>query len=255
MELAFQRYIYYNVYTIGAKMEADAKSYEEVSGPQIEAGSRFIDGLNLSLGDKVLDIGCGTGHLTKYIAEIVGPEGQAVGIDPDAERIKIAQEKSKEVSNLQFHVGSSVTGFPRDNEPYYDVHISTHAFHWVPDDEKIIYIQQAYQCLKPGGRLAIWCVAGSQSGNKAAKVGFHSLPQEGYRDLFQKVALFENVVVQQPLYGYRYKSFEEFKRWFKATSHREPEDHPRFIEKFVTVDDNGQVTCKVACISITANKN
>ncbi|CAB4002507.1 methyltransferase domain-containing [Paramuricea clavata] len=138
-------------------MEADknAKSYDEVSSPQIEAGSQFIRELNLSLGDKVLDMGCGTGHLTKYIADIVGPDGQAVGIDPDAERIKIAEGKSKEVSNLQFCVGSSAIGFPHDNEPYYDVHISTHAFHWVPDDEKRVYIQKAHRCLKAGGKLAI----------------------------------------------------------------------------------------------------
>ena len=120
-----------------------------MSRPQIEAGSRFIRDFNLSLGDKVLDMGCGTGHLTKYIADIVGPDGLAVGIDPDAERIKIAQEKTKEVSNLQFYVGSSAIGFAHNNKPYYDVHISTNAFHWVPDDEKQIYIQKAYQCKKP----------------------------------------------------------------------------------------------------------
>ena len=111
-----------------------AKVYDEVSELQIEVGKRFIRNLNLLLGDKVLDMGCGTGHLTKYIADIVGPDGLAVGIDPDAERIKIAQEKTKDVSNLQFYLGSSAVGFPHDNEPYCDVHISTSAFHWVPYD-------------------------------------------------------------------------------------------------------------------------
>jgi SAM-dependent methyltransferase len=95
-------------------------------------------------------MGCGTGHLTKYIADIVGPGGQAVGIDPDAERIKIAEEKYKAVGNLQFCVGSSAIGFPNANKPYCDVHISTNAYHWVPDDEKRIYIQKAHQYLKAG---------------------------------------------------------------------------------------------------------
>jgi ubiquinone/menaquinone biosynthesis C-methylase UbiE len=236
-------------------MEANAKSYDEVSGPQIEAGSRFIDGLNLSLGDKVLDMGCGTGHLTKYIAEIVGPEGQAVGIDPDAERIKIAQEKSKEVSNLQFHVGSSATGFPRDNEPYYDVHISTNSFHWVPDEEKRIYIHKAYQCLKPGGRLAIWCPAKSAMDDeegKKASLDLHS--REGYQDMFHKIDLFKNVSVEQVLYPYRLKSFEEFRRWVKASAHKDPEDVPS-IMKFVSTDNDGQVTCNLPCIAIKACKD
>jgi ubiquinone/menaquinone biosynthesis C-methylase UbiE len=238
-------------------MEADttAKAYDEHSGPQIEAGSQFIRELNLSLGDKVLDMGCGTGHLTKYIADIVGPDGQAVGIDPDVERIKIAEEKYKEVANLQFYVGSSVTGFPNDTEPYYDVHISTHAFHWVPDDEKRIYIQKAYQCLKAGGKLAIWCAAKVPNLEKVE--GVHTLTQEGYRDMFQEVGLFSNVVVDRPIYPYRYESFEEFKRWFKATARQdlEPDKHAYLVKKLVTTEDDGQVTCKVPCIRVAACKN
>jgi ubiquinone/menaquinone biosynthesis C-methylase UbiE len=238
-------------------METDttAKAYDEHSGPQIEAGSQFIRALNLSLGDKVLDMGCGTGHLTKYIADIVGPDGQAVGIDPDAERIKIAEEKSKGANNLQFYVGSSAIGFPNDNEPYYDVHISTHTFHWVPDDEKRVYIQKAHQCLKAGGKLAIWCASKIPSEEKVE--GVHTLTQEGYRGMFQEVGLFNNVVVDKPIHPYRYESFEEFKRWLKASTRQdmEPDNYPEFIKKCVTIENDGQVTCKIPCISITACKN
>ena len=200
-------------------------------------------------------MGCGTGHLTKYIADIVGPDGQAIGIDPDAERIKIAEKKSEEVSNLQFYVGSSATGFPHDNEPYYDVHISTNVFQWVPHDEKRIYIQKAHQCLKPGGRLAIWCTAKVFSDDEAGKVGCHSLTREGYRDCFQEIGLFNDVVVDQTMYSYRYKSFEEFKRWFKATFHKDLHDYLKFTKKHVTSEDDGQITCKEPYISITARKN
>jgi ubiquinone/menaquinone biosynthesis C-methylase UbiE len=236
-------------------MEADAKAYDEVSGPQIEEGIRFIDGLNLSLGDKVLDMGCGTGHITKYIAEIVGPEGQAVGIDPDAERIKIAQEKFKEIGNLQFYVGSSVTGFPHDNEPYYDVHISTNSFHWVPDDEKRIYIQKAYQCLKPGGRLAIWCAAKSASDDEARKGSFYTHSREGYQDMFHKIGLFKNALVDQPMSPNRFESLEEFKRWFKASTHKDADDYPKVIEAFLSTNDDGHVIFDLPCISIRARKD
>ena len=240
---------------IRTKMEADARAYDEVSGPQIESGVSFIDDLELHPGDKVLDMGCGTGHLTKYIADIVGPDGQAVGVDPDAERIKIAGEKSKEVSNLQFYVGSSAIGFPHDNEPYYDFHISTSAFHWVSYEEKVIYIQKAYQCLKLGGRLAIWCSAAKFSDDEAAKAGLFSLTQEDYRDLFQKTGLFKNVLVEQRIFPYRFKSFDEFKRWFKASAHKDAIDYPNFIEKFVTMEGDGQVTFILPRVSITACKS
>ena len=236
-------------------MEADAKAYDKVSGLQIEAGSRFIRDLNLSLGDKVLDMGCGTGHLTKYIADIVGPDGLAIGVDPDAERIKIAQEKSKDVSNLQFYLGSSAIGFPHDNEPYYDVHISTSAFHWVPYEEKVIYIQKAYQCLKPGGRLAIWCSSAKLSDDEAVTASVYSLNEEGYRDLFQKMGLFENVLVEQRIFPYRFKSFEEYKQWFKGTIHKDANDYRNFIKKYVTMEGDGQVTYILPRVSITACKS
>ena len=117
----------------------------------------------------MLDMGCGTGNVIKYIADIVGSGGQVVGI-------KIATEKYKDVSHLEFHVGNSVTGFPHDNEPYYDVLISTDAFHWFPNDQKKLFIQKAYQSLKPEGKLAILC------GDKASK---------GFSDYTQSLGLYE----------------------------------------------------------------
>ena len=34
-------------------------------------------------GDAILDLGCGTGELSAYLAELVGAEGKVVGVDPD----------------------------------------------------------------------------------------------------------------------------------------------------------------------------
>ena len=234
-------------------MEEDARAYEELSGPQIESGSKFIRNLNLSLGNKVLDMGCGTGHLTKYIADIVGPNGLAVGVDPDVERIQIAEKKSKEVSNLQFYEGSSAIGFPHDNEPYYDVHISTHSFHWILYEEKIIYLQKAHQCLKRGRRLAIFC--GRKIPKDEPGPDFYPLTHEGYQNLFQELGLFSNVVVENIMQALRFKSFDEFKRWSKASSHQDKGDHSEFFKKYgSTSDDDGQVIFKLPYVSITACK-
>ena len=127
-------------------MDVDAKSYGELNKPQYDSSIEFIkEFIHFSEGDKVLDMGCGTGDITKYIADIVGSKGEVVGVDPDDERIKIGKENFKEVSNLHFHVGSALIGFPREGEAYYDVHITTHAFHWFPVDQKKLYIQKAYQ--------------------------------------------------------------------------------------------------------------
>ena len=234
-------------------MEYNAWAYDELSKPQIEAGCKFINELNLSVGNKVLDMGCGTGNITKYVADIVGSDGQVVGIDPDVARIKIAKEKYKEVNNLQFHVGSSVTGFPHDNEPYYDVHISTAAFHWVPNEEKPIYIQKAYESLKPGGRLAISCP--ELVPNVHVKISDrYPLTQDGYCKIIQDVGLFTNVVTNRIIHPYRFKTFEELKQWFKASTHHDFNELDGEELEFIIKDDDGSGIYKMPRIAITASK-
>jgi SAM-dependent methyltransferase len=71
-----------------------AATYEEVSIRQFENGKQLVSALNISSGERVLDIGAGTGRLAAYVAKIVGPSGCVVGIDPLPLRIKIAQSKA-----------------------------------------------------------------------------------------------------------------------------------------------------------------
>src|SRR3990170_7051836 len=48
----------------------------------------------LKPGERVLDVGCGTGVLTCFAAKFVGEKGQAVGIDPATKMISIAKENA-----------------------------------------------------------------------------------------------------------------------------------------------------------------
>lgn len=47
--------------------------------------------VNLSEGIKCLDVGCGGGFVTALMANIVGPEGEVVGVDADEEILKLAR--------------------------------------------------------------------------------------------------------------------------------------------------------------------
>ena len=227
-------------------------AYNKLSGPQIEAAVQFIRKLNLSAGDKVLDMGCGTGHVSKHIADIVGPDGLVIGVDPDAERIKIAKENYKAVSNLQFYVGDSVTGFPHDNEPYYDVHVSSFVFHWVPESEKGIYIQKANQCLHHGGKLVIWCTA--KAPNDIKIPAFHSYTKEGYDALLQQLGTFKDIVIDSMVHSFRFESLEAFKQWLMTSNHQDADEHPAFMKTFVTSEDDGRTSFNAPLFFIRACK-
>ena len=58
-------------------------------------------------GGRVLDIGCGFGDTTQQLAELVGPEGEAVGIDAAERFIEKSNEEAAEagVENVRFMVG------------------------------------------------------------------------------------------------------------------------------------------------------
>ena len=63
----------------------------------------MIKALNISKGDKILDIGCGGGHLIEDIAKSVGQEGKAIGIDPSSSQINSAEELCSELDNTLFY--------------------------------------------------------------------------------------------------------------------------------------------------------
>ena len=90
-----------------------ALGYKQTS-PSIQKvdGETFIEmDVCPQVGDAILDLGCGTGELSAYLADLVGPEGKVVGVDPDKERILVAQQSYGDVKNLSFLEGSA-SNFP-----------------------------------------------------------------------------------------------------------------------------------------------
>ena len=93
-------------------------------------------------------MGCGTGRLCMVLTERMSDGGKVLGIDPDAERIGVANKGRKDtMTNLRFAVGSDQT-FPEDQ---YNAVVSTHVIHWIKD--KGATFKRVYDYLKPGGSL------------------------------------------------------------------------------------------------------
>jgi SAM-dependent methyltransferase len=130
-----------------------AETYDRLSDSQFEGGKRLVERLGLHGGERVLDVGCGTGRLARYIAERVGPVGSVVGIDPLAERIAVARANA---GSLSFEVGQAedLSAFASET---FDAVCMSAVFHWVSDKPRAL--SEIRRVLRPGGRLGVTTLA------------------------------------------------------------------------------------------------
>jgi ubiquinone/menaquinone biosynthesis C-methylase UbiE len=108
----------------------------------------------LQPGEKVLDVGCGTGTLAIEVQQRVGATGRAFGVDPGAQQIARARSKAARRNlPIDFKVGViEHLDFP---DQTFDVVLSTLMMHHLPDDLKRQGLSEIARVLKPGGRLVI----------------------------------------------------------------------------------------------------
>jgi len=101
--------------------------------------------------DAILDLGCGTGELSAYLAELVGAEGKVVGVDPDKERIQLARETHHQVKNLSFLEGCALT-FPQIGLEPCDIIFSNYALHFMKNKQQVF--NNLFTSLKAGEKIA-----------------------------------------------------------------------------------------------------
>jgi ubiquinone/menaquinone biosynthesis C-methylase UbiE len=101
-------------------------------------------------GDKVLDVGCGTGNLTLTAGRTAGSSGAAYGIDASPEMIGVARKKARRTgAETVFDVGLiEKLAF---HDATFDVVISRLVIHHLPDDLKRQGFAEILRVLKPGG--------------------------------------------------------------------------------------------------------
>lgn len=152
-----------------------AEKYEELSSDrQFKQGKWLIEELNLVPEERVLDVGCGTGLLAEHVADIVGPSGFVVGVDPLPLRIAIANRKAK--SNLVFRVGNAydLTEF---GENSFDAVYLNAVFHWLAEKEEPL--QHIRRVLKSGGRLGL-TTGSKEHPNRLLQIRREILSKEPY---------------------------------------------------------------------------
>jgi arsenite methyltransferase len=149
-----------------------ATTYEQVSFRQFRHGKVLIAALAPKPGERVLDVGCGTGRLGDYVASLVAPGGKVVGIDPLPLRIEIAAAKNP---RFEASVGRA-EDLSRFADESFDVVYLNSVFHWIADKPKALC--EARRVLKPGGRLGVNS-ANAQRPHQSAALVREAVLEEG----------------------------------------------------------------------------
>ena len=123
-------------------MKWDANFYQEKHGFVAEYGKSLLEYVNLGAGQKILDLGCGTGALTK---ELAAQGADVTGVDFSEAMI----EKAKVLyPDLTFQVENAIC-LPYEN--VFDTVFSNAVFHLILDHRKLL--QSIKRALKEKGFL------------------------------------------------------------------------------------------------------
>ena len=133
-----------------ARLEHRAKSEDEA-----RARAEYLSLLELVPGQRVLDVGCGSGVVARDAARRVQPNGHVVGIDPSPALIDAAQEltdASEVAGRVSFQVGDCRALSVRDG--CFDAAVAATVLTHVPDAQRAVL--EMIRVVRPGGRVGVF---------------------------------------------------------------------------------------------------
>lgn len=123
---------------------------------RIQPPSQLIDRSGIKKGMRVLDLGCGSGAFSPFIARVVGDKGEvyALDIQPDMLRQlknKLSKLENAKMKNIELFEGSACELPFKDNS--LDVVIMVTVLQEIPDSKRALH--EVRRVLRPGGFLAV----------------------------------------------------------------------------------------------------
>jgi ubiquinone/menaquinone biosynthesis C-methylase UbiE len=122
------------------------------AGRRRGAYTRLVELSGARPGDRVLDVGCGTGYLTRLVAKAVGPGGKSVGVDPSPGLIEYARKKSHGAA-CAYETG--VAEALQAPDASFDVVVTSLAIHHIPAELRPAAMGEMFRVLRPGGLLLL----------------------------------------------------------------------------------------------------
>lgn len=122
----------------------------------LQPADQIIERSGIEEGMRVLELGCGSGAYTTFVARAVGAEGAVATLDIQAAMLaqlerKLDQPENRDIQNVSLHEGAA-TALPFDGASFDLVYAIT-VMPEIPDQERAW--AEVRRVLKPGGILAV----------------------------------------------------------------------------------------------------
>jgi trans-aconitate 2-methyltransferase len=209
-------------------MSRDAWNSEQYGRFAAERRQPFLDLLALLHpipGGHAVDLGCGTGELTRALHERLGAT-ETLGIDSSP--AMLAKSAAFAGKGVRFETGDIAAFAPTRA---FDLVFSNAAIHWVPDHSDLI--ARLTRCVAPNGQLAFQVpanfdhpshvaaeeTAGEEPFRSALAGSAHPrnvLPPEAYSALLDRLG-YSDQTVRLQVYGHHLESREEVVEWVKGS--------------------------------------
>ena len=123
---------------------------------KMQSPEKVIQRSGIQKGMQVLEVGCGSGAITTFVARAVGNKGNVHALDIQPKMLqqlenKLSQPENRDITNIKL-IESSAYDLPFDGNSLDLVFMIT-VFGEIPDQNKAL--QEIKRVLKPGGILAI----------------------------------------------------------------------------------------------------
>jgi len=129
----------------------------------------LVEAAGLRMGERVLDLACGTGVVTRLLPDKVGASGRIAGLDFSSAMLATASAATQ--NPLIEYVEASALSMPFPNASF-DAVVCQQGFQFFPD--KPAALREIRRVLVPGGRmaLAVWRSSEHAPGFRALEVAF-----------------------------------------------------------------------------------
>lgn len=152
---------------IRANFDASPPNYddfERASGLFAFLAAELASSAGVAPGQRVVDIGCGTGISTVVLSDVVGPGGRVTGVDISPGMLAVARKRAAGHQNVEFIEGDAGRLDSILAGRKFDVVLYNACIFLLPDAADSL--GGAFRIIRPGGTVAMNHIAGAFAGDK-----------------------------------------------------------------------------------------